>query len=116
MIKVARGDSKTIQITVRDKFGDLAPFDLTGAIVYFTVKKTIAETDASAVIAKTSDGGGITIISAANGEFDIELTPGDTSITPMEYVFDVRIAKSGSVYSMEEPDIFKISPVVRRAI
>lgn len=116
MIKVARGDSKVIYVTVRDKAEDLAPFDLGKTTIYFTVKRTVADADSEAVIAKTSAGGGITVKDAAEGIYEVELTPGDTDITPMEYLFDVRIEKEGNIYSMEEPDILKITPVVRREL
>lgn len=116
LIKVARGDSKTIRITVRDKAGDLAPFNLTNASIYFTAKITVADKDSDAVIAKSTVGGGITVIDASLGIFEVGLTPGDTNIVPMEYIYDVRIAKDGDVYSMEDPGTLKIGPVVRRVV
>ena len=116
MIKIARGDSKTIRITVRDKADDLAPFNLTDTTIYFTAKRTIADEDDDAVIIKTTEGGGVTITGAEQGEFEVQLTPGDTDFTPMEYVFGVRIAKDGNVYSTEEPGTLKIGAVVRREL
>jgi len=115
VIEVSFGDSKQIDVVMRDKANNLAPFDLTGAVVHFTVKRTVHEADIAVVITKNSTGGGITITNASQGAFSIFLTPGDTSITAMDYVFDIRVTVGGNVFS-ETPGIFRVIPVVRRVL
>jgi len=115
MIEVSFGDSIQIGVAIRDKAEGLAPFDLTGAVVYFSVKRIVYDADVDAVIAKDSEGGGLTIVNATQGEVNIYLTPADTSITPMDYVFDIRVAKGSNIFS-KELGTFRVTPVVRRGL
>jgi hypothetical protein len=110
-VTVHRGASKTLNLTVKDADGN--PVDLTGATLYFTVKRK--ETDASCIIQKiSSDVAQIEIASpATQGTAQIFLQPSDTNKDPGKYRFDVWVVlASGARYVVVKPSVFEIVPGV----
>lgn len=82
---IIRGDSTTIETTFTNDDGSV--IDLTGATVYFTVKKKQGDVDDDALIKKDVT----THVDAANGVTAIELTASDTDIEVGEHVWDLQI-------------------------
>lgn len=84
-MSIIRRDDVTFDLTFTDVDGD--PIDLTGATVFFTVKKKLSDADDDAVIEKeiTSfddpDSGIATLILSAT----------DTNIPAKNYVFDIQL-------------------------
>jgi len=106
-LTVIRGTSKTYELCVVDEANE--PVDLTGATVYFTVKRCTSEE--TAVLQKTSANiAEIEIVTPKGGIARIYLTPTDTkSLDIREYVFDVwvRLA-SGKVYAVIPPSTLSV--------
>lgn len=116
IIKISMGDSKKIPILIRDKYNSLLPLSLTGTDVrvYFTVKERVTDADNKIVIEKSNVGGGIEIDEdPSTGIVHLELTPADTALSPMQYVYDVRVYIDGEVFS-QEPELFEILSTVKR--
>lgn len=72
-LSVFRGDDKSFKVTIKDG-GSVK--DITGWTVFFTVKKSLSDTDAEAVISKditshTDAANGITHIALSNTDTDI---------------------------------------------
>lgn len=86
-ITVVRGDTHTIHLNI--KANDL-PLDLTGAIVFFTVKQDLNDPDSAAQIAKTISD----FDDPESGEVNIILDEDDTNRVG-EYYYDIQI-KQGS--------------------
>lgn len=89
---ITRADDRTITVTLTDLAGQ--PFDWTGSKLWFTAKRLVGDSDANAVIQKTSDpGGGITFPAA--GTAKIEIDSADTASLPNSKVtrlfWDVQI-------------------------
>lgn len=88
-VQLVRGTTKTFELTVLDDAG--GAFDLTGASLWFTVKKTIKDVD-FVVQKRSTDPSEIAITSAKEGKASIYLLPADTNLLDVrEYVFDVWV-------------------------
>lgn len=87
-IMLSRGDHVQIEAVFTDENGDAV--DITGATVYFTVKKKSYYTDAQAEIQKTVT----TFDDPTSGIAYIELSPTDTDIEAGLYMFDIQIKES----------------------
>lgn len=110
-ISIIRGSSRTLVLTVRDS--DQAVVDLTGATIYFTVKKSEKETHC--LIQKISTT--ITEIEIPNpvdGTAKIYLTPEDTfSLAPKSYRYDVWVElSSGERHTVIPPNEFEVTASV----
>lgn len=75
-IIMTRGDSRVVDLHVVDKEG--ADVDLTSVTLWFTAKLSLEVADSSAIIRKTTGGGGIAITDAAHGVGTITFAPADT--------------------------------------
>lgn len=89
-IKVFKGDDVTFTVTITDENG--AAVDLTGGVLWFTVKKNKTDSDSDALIQKqvsshTTPTGGITAIT---------LTDTDTNQTASQYFYDIQFVNSTS--------------------
>lgn len=111
-IEVYRGQSKTFELTIKDSTN--AAVDLTGASIYFTVKKEV--TDTVAIISKTTDDPLQAEILAPNtdGKARIYLIPSDTSVLDVgDYLFDIWVQlSSGKRYPIVEVSKFIIKASV----
>lgn len=87
---LTRGESKTLVLSIEDADGN--PFDLTAYVLWFSVKKSLA--DSGCVIRKKSSVlGEAAITDPKAGLAEVYLVPGDTSGLPLAtYVFDAWIA------------------------
>lgn len=95
-IEFFRGDSKVINLTVKDQDGN--PVDITGATITFTVKEDAADADDDAVIQVDGDP-----IPGSEGKAKIELEPTDTDVEPKTtYVFDIQIKIDSNVYTVAQ--------------
>ena len=84
--EVVQSDTKTFRFFVKRNH---IPFDITGYEFFFTVKKSIKDTDANAVIAKQ-------VICPANadsvaGKAYISLTSSDTNVPFGNYMYDIKM-------------------------
>jgi len=83
-LSIPKGTTKLYEIQVQQ---DGVPINITGWVVFFTVKEFMIDTDANAKIKKT-----ITVHSdPTNGKTVISLTETDTDITPKSYYYDITI-------------------------
>ena len=81
-IRVFRGDSKTIDITVTSSDGDTV--DVSDARAIFTAR--VGESDTNAVIIDT-----LSIENGPAGKIRLLLSPSQTSITPRSYAADIQL-------------------------
>ena len=84
-----RGDSKTINMSFKDNTGN--PIDLTGATIWFTVKRNPMDLDSNAVIQKEITSH----TDATNGLSTISLAPTDTNdLEIRSYNYDIQLVDS----------------------
>lgn len=110
-VTVIQGTSKTLSLTVKDGNGDVV--NLTGATVYFTVKKSLQERDP--VIQKIStDSLQIEIPNPTDGTAKIFIIPEDTSVlATCRYKYDVLVElSSGDRFVVVGPSVFEVKPGV----
>ncbi len=93
-------------------------YNLTGASLRFTAKRSTTDADSAAVLSKTI-GAGIVVTDAAAGKYRIDFAPGDTSgmiepIAPL--VFDVQLRTAAAeVYTLLTGYIWVVPDVSRTA-
>jgi hypothetical protein len=110
-IEMFRGTSKTFDLSVVDDSG--LPVDLTGAVLYFTVKERIDD-PLPLVQKKSSDALQIDIYDPRAGKARIYLEPGDTQNLALKpRFFDVwAVLVSGRRYVVIPPSDFILQPTV----
>ncbi len=86
-IRVYRGDSKTVDITVTEADGDTV--DVTGASAIFTARE--GESDTTAIIVDT-----LSIEDGPYGEIRLALTSDQTTIEPRSYAADIQLTMPDS--------------------
>ena len=84
VIKRVKGDTFNLDIQILNDSGDV--IDLTGATVFFTVKRNLQDTDAQALISKTITSHS----SPSTGETSITFTSTDVDYVG-EFYYDVKI-------------------------
>ena len=82
-----RGDTEEYTLYFKDSDGMV--IDITGWVVFFTVKENLDDTDANAKISKTITDHTDPI----NGETVLKLTPTDTNLVG-NYLYDIQIKKA----------------------
>lgn len=95
-IDTYQGDTLEITCTVYDAAG--AVFDLSGYAAAFTVKEHPEDT--TAVLSKTTAGGGIVIAAPATGVMVITVDAGDTATMKGNYYYDIQITDLTNVYTV----------------
>ncbi len=96
-LELIRGDSKTFIVTVTDAANVLV--NLTGAVLRFTVKRGVDDTDEEAAVS-VSTGAGITVSDPASGVAIVTLSSTDTDVlTPGSYRYDVQVKDSTNAVS-----------------
>lgn len=95
-IRMSRGDNRTFTLTVKDTSGK--PIDLTGALIWFTVKKTLDNImdDSTAMFTRATanaQGGGEDQIKTTDGGAEIYIVPSNTQNMKLgiTYVVDVQV-------------------------
>lgn len=116
-----RGD--TIKLTTQILGANGAPLDLTGAKVWWTMKRSFSDLDASAIaqvttVSSTPPGGGITVTNAAEGRIAIKCPAEATSeltAATHEFVYDIQVKDAVGDIATAETGEIKIEPDVTRA-
>jgi hypothetical protein len=110
-IKILRGDDETLQsiVTLNN-----TAFNLTDCNLWFTVKKSLRDSDEDALFQKTLDNSGIEIRDAVSGEISIYINQLDTANLQIpenlverdvidfidEYYYDLQVlTPSGNIYT-----------------
>lgn len=91
-----RGDTKAITCTFTNTSGDA--IDITGWMVFFTVKENRNDSDDDAVISKEVSS----FADPTSGVAVIDLAPADTSaLRPKSYYYDVQIKRDdGAIFTV----------------
>ena len=93
---LTRGDDKYYILTFTDSNGD--PIDITGWIIFFTVKRDLDDTDDEALIKKDITSH----TDPTNGQTRIHLTNDDTDLIG-SYYYDIQVKKSdGTIITILE--------------
>jgi hypothetical protein len=115
-LEVVRGDTRRYQVTVTDDAG--LPVDLSGASIYFTVRKKYSSSsdDTDAVFQK-SVGNGISISDASSGSIAIVIAPTDTRALPASlFLYDLQVnTGAGDVITAALGEFAVKADVTRRA-
>lgn len=107
--QMARGDSDYLEIEVVDEDTD-SPVDITGAAIYFTVKKSSSDSDESALIYKEISEHTDSI----NGKSRLDVLSTDTNLPIGRYLYDlVIIFPSGDRKHLIPPSNFIITSTVK---
>lgn len=99
VIKRIKGDTYSIDLTIETALGEIV--DLTGATVFFTVKRNIQDTDSQALINKT-------VTSHTNptlGQTSISLNASDVAYVG-EFYYDIKVKFSSNIISSVLTDKF----------
>lgn len=99
-LEMARGDSLSLNLAVTS--GGV-PLTLVGKSLRFVAKRGVGDSDASAVITKTTPTG-IVVTDAPGGLARIDLLPADTSALPALpelLVWDIQLINGSAVYTIE---------------
>ena len=110
-LEVIRGASRTVYLLVEAPEG--GALNLTGAFVYFTVKRRVE--DAYPLLQKTSTlAEDIALVAPREGRVEIYLTPNDTkNMAPGVYVFDVWVVMAdGKRHPVVPQSTFEVHPSV----
>lgn len=114
-LRIRRGDTAALSIVAVQADG-VTPQSLIGATLKFTAKAKHEDTDAAAVIAKSSPASGITIDNAAGGLATVTLAAGDTSgfTGPRTLQWDVQMSTgAGLVKTLDEGLLFVVPDITR---
>lgn len=108
-MQIIRRDDVAYDITFVDVDGD--PINLTGATVFFTVKRKLTDVDADAVIEKE-----ITVFTTPLlGVATLNLTNSETNIAPGDYFFDIQLKTvDGKIASSVAGKFFVLQDVTIR--
>lgn len=118
MLTMFRGETPAWEITVNEVRGGVTTaYNLTGATIYCTAKRDLADADASAVFQLTV-GSGITITNAAAGQAVIEPPASATNVLTEETQLwlDVRVIVGGKPHTVYGPTALLVRMPVTRAI
>lgn len=113
-VSVTRGTSKTLVLTVKDK--DDKPVNLTGATIYFSVKRKETDTGNPLIQKISTDSAQIEIPNPTDGIAKIYLQPSDTqNLDITQYKFDVwMVSAIGKRFVVVKPSIFNVEAAVTR--
>ncbi len=89
-LEVVKTDTKTITLSIKD--ADDVAIDITGYTVFFTVKTSVNDSDANALISKTTVCP--TNTDSTNGIAYIILSSADTTIAIGNFYYDIKIQKN----------------------
>ena len=87
-----RGDTKTYDFTFYLDTAQTTPLNLTGAKVWFTIKRDYQAKDADALVDKQ-----LTITNAALGKATVKLSQTDTALSLGTYYYDVQYVSLGDL-------------------
>lgn len=100
----------------------ITPANITGWLIWFSVKYYLADPDGRAIVADRSDavGTGITFTFPTNGQIEIKIPAGKTSAFPdanvdLHYDVQAKDPVTGNVFTVDV-GIIRVKPGVTRAI
>lgn len=109
-ITINRQDTYIRTLNLKDSNGDL--IDATGWTIYFTIRKTVADTsiitDSDSVINKIISGD-------ASGIQTLTITSAETNVNPGNYLYDIQIKKSDDTISSSASGSFIVNGDITRA-
>ena len=113
-VSVYRGTSKTLVLKVKDK--NKEPVNLTGATVYFSVKRDERDTGNPLIQKMSSDSAQIEIPNPTDGIAKIYLQPADTqNFDITKYRFDVwMVSAVGKRFVVVRPSVFNVEATVTK--
>ena len=114
-LEAKRGDLETYTLTLKDAAG--AALDLTGASLWFTVKRGISDADASAVFQKTL-GTGIVVAAPLTGVAVITVLAANTAAlgdAAVTLLYDVQVKLADGSTKTPLSGEFRVTPDVTRA-
>lgn len=106
MLTVVRRDDKTFTFYFYDEAGD--PINLTGAVLYTTVKQNVDDTDANAKISSTL----AVTAPATNGIATWTIVPADTQYLSGLYYWDVQMKSAAGKITTLIRDMLEVVPDV----
>ncbi|MEI8390459.1 MAG: hypothetical protein WCG23_11320 [bacterium] len=107
--QIARGDTDYLEIEVVNEDTD-SPVDITGAVIYFTVKKSSSESDAEALIFQEITAHTDSI----NGKSRLDILSSDTDLPIGRYLYDLVIVfPAGDRKHLISPSPFIITSTVK---
>jgi len=117
--RMTRGDTFRLEASIKNQFG--ANKNITGAKVWFTVKREVIDFDTMAVFrADSSDGSGdVVITDATTGRVSIRMPANKTLFFPdtnVVLVFDVQILDASGIVITVERGTITVEPDVTRTI
>jgi hypothetical protein len=85
--------------------------DLTGAVLWFTAKRSARDPDSSAVLAKDTVGGGVAVVDAVAGSFRVVLSEADTGGVPVgRYAYSIKLLEAdGTTTTIERGVLAAVS-------
>lgn len=96
--------------------------NLTGAKIWFTAKRSYTDADAAAIVAVSTDSGGITILDAPAGHARLVIPPSATaSLTtpsppsPLTLVYDIQVKESDGTITTVQQGYLKVTGDVTHA-
>lgn len=113
-VSVTQGTSKTLVLTVKDKHDD--PVDLTGATLYFSVKRDERDVGNPLIQKISTDSAQIEVPNPTDGIAKIYLQPSDTqNFETTQYKFDVwMVSAIGKRFVVVKPSVFNVEAAVTR--
>lgn len=115
-LSMVRGDTATWDVVCTDEDGNLV--DLTDAVIYFTGKAKVTDSDAAAVF-KKAIGDGITVTDAANGGCTVSLANVDTAsltgLTAITLRVDLEVIEADGNIATAALGVLVVAPDVTLA-
>jgi len=106
---IAQGDTDFMEIEIVDEETNV-PVDISGAVIYFTVKKSYSDIDSQAVIYKEITEHTDPI----NGKSRFDILSSDTNKPISKYLYDLIITfPTGERKHLIPPSNFTITPTVK---
>ena len=110
---MTRGDTRAFPLIAKRQ--DNSIIDLTGAVVWFTAKRSPTDSDADAIFQLSSAGAGITIDDAEAGLMTATVDPADTSAlsaTVHTLVYGVQVVEADDTVTTTQSGPLIVSPDV----
>jgi len=117
-VVMKRGNNKRFNITIQDESG--VPIDLTGAKLWFTVKRAVSDADGSALFQLTNDvNGGITVVNAEAGIAVALVQPSHTTSLPSaktsQLFYDWKLKTASGELTTRETGTILVTPAITLA-
>lgn len=114
-ITLRKGDDQTIRGVVSQSHDSAVPVDITGWMIWFSVKRRWPDTDGQSVVAKVV-GGDIAITDGPAGKFTISIRPSDFASIPnaerTSMLYDVQARKADAhIQTLAQGDLIVLGDV-----